>query len=56
MALILIYFMRSCLPVQRSGTCLDVRANRHPVLAVPVSVFLFPSKFAPTSTLFAAHP
>ena len=39
--------------MQRSGTCLHVRASRHPVLAVPLSVFLFPTKFAPPSTL---HP
>jgi hypothetical protein len=56
MALILIYFMGSFLPVQRSGTCLDVLASRHPVLAVSVSAFVFPAKFAPTSTWTAPHP
>ena len=55
MVLILTYFM-SFLPMQRSGTCLDVIAGRHPVLAVSVSAFVFPAKFAPTSTLIAPHP
>jgi hypothetical protein len=53
MTLILIYFMIPCLPVHRSGTRLDVRGSREPGLAIPVSGFVFPAKFAPMSTLIA---
>jgi hypothetical protein len=42
MALIFIYFMSSFLPMQHSGTCLDdMRASRHPLIAIPVSAFVF---------------
>jgi hypothetical protein len=56
MALMLIYFMSFWLPMQRSGTCLDVRGSREPVLAIPVSAFVFPVKFEPKSTLIPTHP